>query len=356
MLIALPHAEREQIKPIVDRALRTHAQVKVLRPAASTAAGLLQNLRDLDLTDLLGREHAPVDPEDIADYLEAQRCSSRAPAARSAARSPARSPATGPARLLLLDRDESLLHEVVAGDLLADAEPSCSTSATGSGCASSSSGTGPTSCSTPPPTSTCRSSSGTRRRPSPPTCSAPGGWPDAAAEFGCERFVHISTDKAADPCSVMGATKRAAELVVFEVGRQHDLPYAAVRFGNVLGSRGSVVPTFLRQILDGGPVTVTNPEMTRYFMTIPEAVSLVLQAGRDGRRAAGLPARHGRAGVDHRLARQMIRLAGLRPDEDIEIEITGPRPGERLHERLHDDAEERRADRAPVDLGASGPR
>ena len=103
-----------------------------------------------------------------------------------------------------------------------------------------------------------------------------------------------------NPCSVMGATKRAAELVVFEVGREHHLPYAAVRFGNVLGSRGSVVPTFLRQILDGGPVTVTDPEMTRYFMTIPEAVSLVLQAGAMADERQDLPARHGRAGVDHR--------------------------------------------------------
>ena len=91
--------------------------------------------------------------------------------------------------------------------------------------------------------------------------------------------MHLSTDKAAHPCSVMGATKRAAEHVVVGVGQHHNLPYVAVRFGNVLGSRGSVVPTFLRQILDGGPGDGHSPEMTRYFMTIPEAVSLVLQSG-----------------------------------------------------------------------------
>ena len=115
----------------------------------------------------------------------------------------------------------------------------------------------------------------------------------AAADHGCRRFVHLSTDKAAQPCSVMGATKRAAEHVVMGVGKHHDLPYVAVRFGNVLGSRGSVVPTFLRQILDGGPVTVTSPEMTRYFMTIPEAVSLVLQSGAMANRGQHLPPRHG---------------------------------------------------------------
>jgi FlaA1/EpsC-like NDP-sugar epimerase len=160
-----------------------------------------------------------------------------------------------------------------------------------------------------------------------------------AAEHGTRHFVHISTDKAADPCSVMGATKRAAEQMVFEVGRRHQLPFVAVRFGNVLGSRGSVVPTFLRQIVEGGPVTVTSPEMTRYFMTIPEAVSLVLQSG-----AMAEPGRiylldMGEPVSILSLARQLIRLAGLRPGEDVKISIVGTRPGERLHERLHDDAE-----------------
>jgi FlaA1/EpsC-like NDP-sugar epimerase len=126
---------------------------------------------------------------------------------------------------------------------------------------------------------------------------------------------------------------------VFAVGRNENLPCAVVRFGNVIGSRGSVVPVFLRQILDGGPVTLTDPDMKRYFMTIPEAVSLVLQAGsmRQERKVflldMGEP-----ASILH-MARQMIRLAGLRPDEDIEIAVTGRRPGERLIEKLHDDDE-----------------
>ena len=159
-----------------------------------------------------------------------------------------------------------------------------------------------------------------------------------AADHRC-RLVHISTDKAADPCSIMGASKRVAELAVLSIGNEHELPFAAVRFGNVLGSRGSVVPTFFRQIVEGGPVTVTDPEMTRYFMTIPEAVSLVLQAGAMADKRKVFELEMGQPVKIIELARQMIRLAGHRPDDDIKIEIVGTRPGERLHEYLHDDAE-----------------
>ena len=151
--------------------------------------------------------------------------------------------------------------------------------------------------------------------------------------------MHISTDKAVDPCSIMGASKRVAELAVLSIGNEYALPFAAVRFGNVLGSRGSVVPTFFRQIVEGGPVTVTDPEMTRYFMTIPEAVSLVLQAGAMADKRKVFELDMGQPVKIIELARQMIRLAGHRPDEDIQIEIVGTRPGERLHEYLHDDAE-----------------
>src|SRR5690606_20645410 len=138
---------------------------------------------------------------------------------------------------------------------------------------------------------------------------------ETAARHNCRRFVHISTDKAADPCPVMGATKRAAEQIVFEIGSGHDVPFVAVRFGNVLASRGSVVPTFLRQILEGGPVTVTDADMTRYFMTIPEAVSLVLQAGAMSEGGDIFLLDMGEPASILGLARQMIRLAGLRPEQ-----------------------------------------
>lgn len=162
----------------------------------------------------------------------------------------------------------------------------------------------------------------------------------AALATHVERFVMISTDKAVNPTSIMGASKRAAELLVHEAARSSRRPYVAVRFGNVLGSRGSVVLTFKKQIATGGPVTVTHPDVKRYFMTIPEAVQLVLQASLLGSGGEvflldmGDPVRI----ID--LARDLIKLSGLEEGRDIDIEITGMRPGEKLFEELFISGEE----------------
>jgi len=158
---------------------------------------------------------------------------------------------------------------------------------------------------------------------------------EAGSRSGMKRFVLISTDKAVQPTSVMGATKRAAELMTqLWAAREDGCVYTAVRFGNVLGSRGSVIPTFVEQIKSGGPVTVTDPEMSRYFMTVNEAVQLVLQASALAHGSEVFLLDMGEPVRIETLARRLIRLAGLSPDRDIEIVFTGRRPGEKLCEIL----------------------
>jgi FlaA1/EpsC-like NDP-sugar epimerase len=340
VIIALPSASRQEIRDILEICQAAAVRIMLVPPVTEIINGMvsMKQLRDVDIEDLLGREPVRIDLAGIAGYLNHETVlitgaggSIGSEICRQVAR-------FNPQSLLLLGRGENSIYEI--DQELAAAFPHLKREAIIADVRDRQKLAQVFV--TYHPTVVFHAAAHKHvplmeKEPDEAVKNNIFGTKNLAEladEFGCKRFVLISTDKAVNPTSVMGATKRVAELVIQDLSVRSQTKFMVVRFGNVLGSRGSVVPLFRKQIARGGPVTVTHPEMTRYFMTIPEAAQLVVQAGALGKGGEIFILDMGDPVKIVDLARELIRLSGLIPDKEIKIEFSGIRPGEKLTEEL----------------------
>jgi len=340
IIVALPTASRKDISEIINISKNTGCQIKIVPRVNDLINGkiTINTIREVDVEDLLGREVVKVDMDEIASYLTEQTIMVTG-AGGSIGSEISRQVATmNPEQLIILDHSENSIYDIeleLKGQhphlklipVIADIKdrlridqvmnfyrphvlfhaaahkhvPLMEEN---------------------PVEAVNNNIFGTKNVA------------ESAEQHGVNRFVLISTDKAVNPTSVMGATKRVAEMIVQDLDKRSKTLFSAVRFGNVLGSRGSVVPLFKKQIQAGGPVTVTHPDMVRYFMTIPEAVQLVIQAGALTHGGETFILDMGNPVKISDLAHDLIRLSGLEPDTDIKIVYTGMRPGEKLFEEI----------------------
>ncbi|WP_299931006.1 nucleoside-diphosphate sugar epimerase/dehydratase [uncultured Nocardioides sp.] len=350
IVVAIPSASKDVIKPLVDRAAELGIAIKVLPPFAESFAAHadVRDVRDVNMRDILGRAAVETDIAAIAGYVTGKRVLVTGAGGSIGSELCRQLHRYGPAELMMLDRDESALHAVqlsIHGRALLDSDDVV--------------------------LNDIRDQAALRRifderRPEVVFHAAAlkhlpmlEQYPheamktnvlgtanvlQASADFGVETFVNISTDKAADPKSVLGYSKRIAERLTAAMAQQADGAYISVRFGNVLGSRGSVLHTFTAQIAAGGPVTVVHPDVTRYFMTVEEAVQLVIQAGAIGEDGEVMILDMGEPVKIVDVARQLIAMSG----KNIEIVYTGLREGEKLHENLFGGAESDERSKHPL--------
>ena len=346
IIIALPSVSKQEVSEIVEICSRTNCRVKILPSIASSLQGnIAENVRDITYEDFLMRDPVEIDDIGIDEYLAGKRVLVTGGGGSIGSELCRQIAMRKPAMLVILDiyennaysiqqelkrkyRDELDLRTVIASvrdierlEYIFDRyKPQIVFHAAAhkhvplmehSPCEAIK--------------NNCMGTLYTAR---------------TAEKFNCDKFVLISTDKAVRPTSIMGASKRICEMIIQDMARKSEhTSFAAVRFGNVLGSNGSVIPLFLRQIEEGGPVTVTHREITRFFMTIPEAVSLVLQAGAYATGGEIFVLDMGKQIKIYDLAENLIRMKGLKPNEDIMIEIVGLRPGEKLYEEVLMDEE-----------------
>jgi len=344
-IIAIPSASGKAMKELVTICQQAQVEFKTLPGVGGLIDGtiLVQQIRNVDMEDLLGREVASLDQKMVGEYLTNKRILVTGAAGSIGSELCRQVARFKPAALVLYDNAETALFHIenelralvpgqpiqaVVGDIrdrsrIANIFGSCKPEVVFHAAAYKH---------VPlmednPAEAANNNVRGTRVVA------------EAADRFGASHFVLVSTDKAVNPTNIMGASKRAAELFVQNLDRRSRTHFVTVRFGNVLGSNGSVIPTFREQIRSGGPVTVTHPEVTRFFMSIPEAAQLVLQAGSMGEGGEIFLLDMGEPVKIVDLAETMIRLSGFEPYEEIDIEFTGLRPGEKLYEELLLDGE-----------------
>jgi FlaA1/EpsC-like NDP-sugar epimerase len=335
VLLAIPSAGSPLVRQVADAVAELHLPLKVLPSVAELMNGepQLHDVRDLSIDDLLGRQPIATDLASVASMIAGRRVLITGGGGSIGSEIVRQVAAYSPATLLVLDRDETNLFDAMAtiGDratpvlldirdrdrldrLFVQERPEIVFHAAANKHVPL--------LESHPAEAAATNVLGTRNLVA------------AARDAGVAHFVFVSTDKAVDPANVMGASKRLGEQLVLAHAPEGS-SWCAVRFGNVLGSRGSVVPTFMRQIREGGPVTLTHPDMTRYFMSIPEAVQLVLQASALASDRQIFMLDMGEPVRIADLAQRMISLAGLRVGVDIEVQVTGLRPGEKLTEELY---------------------
>lgn len=340
ILVAIPSAPKERLREIVEQAKKTGLPVRILPGLLEIADGKisLRQAREVRIEDLLGRKQVRVNLQEIAGYLQGEKILVTGAGGSIGAELCRQISFFNPAALFLLGWGENSIYEI--DQELAATHPALYRK---------------------PIIADIRDRVKMEQvfdeyRPTvvfhaaahkhvPLMEDAPDEavknnifgtkvLVDLADKYEVKRFVQISTDKAVNPTSIMGVTKRVAEMIVQHMAGKSATKYCAVRFGNVLGSRGSIVPLFQKQIAAGGPVTITHPEMKRYFMTIPEAVSLVIQAGAMGENGEIFVLDMGEPVPIVDLAYNLIRLSGLEPEKDIKIQYCGIRPGEKLFEEI----------------------
>jgi len=348
IIIALPSATSERMRHIVDLCKRVDVEFKIIPDMGELIDGriTINAIRNVEYRDLLGREPVRLDKKEIGGYL-GKKCVLVTGAGGSIGTGLCRQICRfSPKKIVLLERAESPLYEIalelkknfaqvdvvpVLADIQDKAEQVNIFRRYGPEIVFHAAAYKHVPMLEDHPWKAVENNiCGTQNLVA------------AARDYGCDRFVFVSTDKAVNPANVMGASKRVAELLVqkTDAAARSSTRFMTVRFGNVIGSVGSVIPLFKKQIQEGGPVTVTHPDMLRYFMLIPEACQLILQAGAMGKGGEIFILEMGAAVKIDAMARDLIRFSGFEPDKDIEITYTGLRPGEKLYEELMTDQED----------------